>query len=187
MPGRPAHADPGLRPAAFVDRDGVLNARPPDSVRYVLSPDALHVLPHAAEGLRSLRDRGFAIVVISNQRGVGAGLMTQADLEAVHAKLVAELGRQGATLDRLEVCPHLDGCLCRKPKPGMLLSAAAALGLDLGRSLLIGDDPRDLEAGQAAGVPIRVLLPSDGDLREAVAEALRQVDGDPSRRVGRHE
>lgn len=175
------------RPAAFIDRDGVLNERPPDARRYVLRPEQLRVLPHAAEGLRTLRARGYALVVISNQRGVGAGLMTAADLEAVNGALTAELGRQGATIDRLEVCPHLEGCECRKPKPGMILRAAEALGLDLGRSLLIGDDPRDLEAGQAAGVPVRVLMPSDGDLRTAVAEALRQVDADPSRMVGRHE
>lgn len=182
-------ADAARRPAAFIDRDGVLNARPPDAVRYVLRPDQLRVLPHAAEGLRTLRARGYALVMISNQRGVGTGAMTAADLEAVHERLVAELGRQGATLDRLEHCPHdsTDGCSCRKPRPGMILRARDALGLDLSRSLLIGDDPKDVEAGLAAGVPVRVLMASDGDLRAAVAEALRQVDADPSRRVGRPE
>lgn len=162
----------GLRPAAFIDRDGVLNRRPGKG--YVLRAEDLVVLPHAAEGLRALRARGYAIVVISNQRAVSLGLLTPAELERVNARLVAELGP--GLIDRIEVCPHGDddGCACRKPRPGMLLRAAEALDLDLASSILIGDDPRDLAAGEAAGVPVRELLPTDGDLREAVAAALRR-------------
>jgi D-glycero-D-manno-heptose 1,7-bisphosphate phosphatase len=161
------------RPAAFVDRDGVLNRRP--GAGYVLRAEDLVVLPHAAEGLRRLRDLGYAIVVISNQRAVSLGLLSTDELARVNARLVAELGP--GLVDRIEVCPHgdEDGCACRKPKPGMLLRAAEALGLDVSRSVLIGDDPRDLAAGEAAGVPVRVLLPSDGDLRVAVDEVVRRV------------
>ncbi len=155
----------------------MLNARPPDAVRYVLAPDALRVLPHAAEGLRRLAARGFALVVITNQRGVATGRMTAADLDRIHAALEAALARAGVRLDALEVCPHDDGaCGCRKPAPGMLLRAADRLGLDLARSVLVGDDPRDLEAGRRAGVPLRVLLRSDGDLRAAVARVEALLD-----------
>ncbi len=172
-----------MRPAAFIDRDGVLNFRP--GLGYVTRPEELRVLPHAAAGLRALREAGYAIVVVSNQRGIARGLMTEADLQRVNAKLVDELARGGATVDRLEHCPHDEGtCACRKPRPGMLLRAAEALGLDLGRSLLVGDDPRDLEAAAAAGVPVRVLLPSDGDLRVGVAEALAAVPGGQAKRQG---
>lgn len=174
-----------LRPGAFIDRDGVLNARP--GLGYVTRPEELRVLPHAAAGLRALREAGYAVVVVSNQRGIGRGLMTEADLQRVNARLVDELAAGGATVDRLEHCPHDegDGCACRKPRPGMLLRAAEALGLDLGRSLLVGDDPRDLEAAAAAGVPVRVLLPSDGDLRVGVAQALAAVQAGPARQEGR--
>lgn len=163
------------RPAAFVDRDGVLNRSPGKG--WVLRADDLHVLPHAAEGLRALRALGYAIVVISNQRAVALGTLDPAELEEINRKLVEELARQGATIDRLELCPHddHDGCACRKPRPGMLLRAAEALGLDCARSVLIGDDPRDLQAGEAAGVPVRVLLPRDGDLRLAVDEVRRRT------------
>lgn len=163
------------RPAAFVDRDGVLNRRP--GAGYVLRADDLHVLPHAAEGLRALRALGYAIVVITNQRAVALGRLAPDELTRIHARLERELAAGGATIDRLEHCPHddSDGCACRKPKPGMILRAAAALCLDVSRSVLIGDDPRDLAAGEAAGVPVRVLLPSDGDLRVAVDEVRRRT------------
>lgn len=166
---------PGRRPAAFVDRDGVLNRRP--GAGYVLRAEDLHVLPHAAEGLRALRALGYAIVVVSNQRGVALGQLTHDELARINARLLDELSRGGATVDRVECCPHdgADGCPCRKPKPGMILRAAQALGLDVSRSVLIGDDPRDLAAGEAAGVPVRVLLPSDGDLRAAVDEVRRRA------------
>jgi D-glycero-D-manno-heptose 1,7-bisphosphate phosphatase len=165
-----------LRAAAFVDRDGVLN-RSPGHGAWVLGVDDLHVLPHAAEGLRGLRALGYAIVVVSNQRAIALGTLTEAELARINHKLVDELARQGATIDRLEHCPHddPDGCACRKPRPGMILRAAAALGLDPARSVLIGDDPRDLQAGEAAGVPVRVLLPRDGDLRVAVDEVRRRT------------
>jgi D-glycero-D-manno-heptose 1,7-bisphosphate phosphatase len=153
----------------------VLNKRP--GKEWVLTPEQLHVLPHAAEGLRELRALGYVIVVVTNQRSVALGRLTEETLARIHARLVAVLGEQGATIDRIEHCPHddPDGCACRKPRPGMLLRAAQALELDLARSVLIGDDPRDLAAGEAAGVPVRVLLPSDGDLRVAVAEVRRRV------------
>ncbi len=134
-----------------------------------MRPDDLEVLPHAAAGLRLLRERGYVIVVVTNQKGVGKALMTEADLARIHARLASDLAREGATLDRIEHCPHLEGCTCRKPAPGMLLRAARDLGLDLSRSVLIGDDPRDIGAARAAGVPLRILMPSDGDLRAAVA------------------
>lgn len=153
----------------------MLNRRPGKG--WVLTPEDLVVLPHAAEGLRELRAMGYAIVVVTNQRSVALGRLSEETLARIHARLEAVLGEAGATIDRIEHCPHddPDGCACRKPRPGMLLRAAEALGLDLARSVLIGDDPRDLAAGEAAGVPVRVLLPSDGDLRVAVAEVARAV------------
>lgn len=156
-------------PAAFVDRDGVLNHRIPGDT-YVTHPDALRVLPHAAEGVRELARRGYAVVVVTNQRGVGRGMMSLADLEAVHRKLEEELAAGGARLTGIYACPHDDvaRCECRKPRPGLILRAARELSLDLSRSLVVGDSPRDLEAGAAAGVPLLLSIASDGDLREVL-------------------
>lgn len=158
-----------MRPAAFLDRDGVLNHRIPGDT-YVTRPEELRVLPHAAEGVRELARRGYLTVVVTNQRGVGRGLMSLADLEAVHARLRAELAAGGARLDGIYACPHDRdaGCECRKPRPGLLLRAARELGIDLARSLLVGDSERDLEAGRAAGVPLLFRIESDGDLRAAL-------------------
>jgi histidinol-phosphate phosphatase family protein len=156
------------KPAAFLDRDGVLNHRIVDG--YVTCPEELQVLPHAAEAIRVLRERGYAIVVVTNQRGIARGLMTDADLERVHTALRERLAAQGAELDAIYRCPHgdQDGCTCRKPAPGMLLAAAEELDLDLSRSVLVGDSETDIAAGQAAGVPVTVLIESDGDVRAAL-------------------
>lgn len=159
------------QPAAFLDRDGVLNHRIPGDT-YVTRPEELVVLPHAAEGVRELARRGYLTVVVTNQRGVGRGLMSLDDLEAVHQRLHRELSRGGARLDAIYACPHDRdaGCACRKPRPGLLLQAARELDLDLSRSLLVGDSDHDLEAGRAAGVPLLFQIESDGDLRAVLGQ-----------------
>jgi len=161
-----------VRPAAFLDRDGVLNHRIPGDT-YVTRPEELEVLPHVAEAAQRLARAGYALVVVTNQRGVARGFMSLADVERIHAKLAAAFAAAGAPLSGVYVCPHDrdEGCGCRKPAPGMLLQARDELGLDLERSLLIGDSESDLAAAEAAGVPVRVLMESDGDLREALDRA----------------
>ena len=158
----------GSRPAAFLDRDGVLNHRIIDG--YVTSPAELEMLPHVAEAARRLRAAGYALVVVTNQRGIARGLMSAKDVEAVNAELAAHFEQAGAPLAGIYVCPHERdvGCLCRKPAPGMLLQAARELDLDLSASLLIGDSESDLGAAEAAGVPRRFLIESDADLRQAL-------------------
>ncbi len=153
-------------PAAFLDRDGVLNVRLPGDT-YVTRPEELELLPHAAEGARQLHERGYLLVVITNQRGVSRGFMSEADLAAVHDRLRRLLAEAGAPLAGIYHCPHGDqhACRCRKPLPGLIERAAAEHDLDLPRSVLIGDSPRDAQAGQAAGVGLNLLIPSNGDLR----------------------
>jgi D-glycero-D-manno-heptose 1,7-bisphosphate phosphatase len=141
---------PKLRPAVFLDRDGVLNAPcvvggrpfPPASV------DALRVLPGAREAVLRLRSAGFAIVVVTNQPDVARGTQTQEAVEAINAALAAQI-----SIDAFKVCYHddADECSCRKPKPGLLEQAAADMRLDLSRSFMIGDRWRDIEAGRRAG------------------------------------
>jgi D-glycero-D-manno-heptose 1,7-bisphosphate phosphatase len=138
------------RPAVFLDRDGVLNVatirdgrpHPPTSAAEVA------ILPGVPEALAALRDAGYAIVVVTNQPDVARGTRTRASIEAIHARLRAEL-----PVDAIYCCFHDDGdeCACRKPRPGLLLEAARQLSLDLAASFMVGDRWRDTEAGAAVG------------------------------------
>ena len=118
------------------------------------SPDEFVWLAGAREGVLRLNDEGWLVLVVTNQRGIARGLMTTADLEAIHARAQRELHEIGAHVDAFYFCPHgdADACACRKPEPGMLLRAAADWNLDLAASFLVGDDERDLEAARRAGV-----------------------------------
>ena len=138
------------RRAVFLDRDGVINAasvrdgrpHPPDTL------DVLEVLPGVADALASLRAAGFRLVVVTNQPDVARGTQRREVVDAMHARLAAEL-----PIDEFRVCAHddRDGCACRKPKPGLLESAAREAGLSLGASYMVGDRWRDVEAGRRAG------------------------------------
>lgn len=141
------------RPAIFIDRDGVINRRLPGD--YVRSWEQFHFLWGARAGLRLLREAGYALIVITNQRGIGRGLMSEADLAIVHEKMQAELARAGAGVDAIFHCPHdlAAGCDCRKPRPGLIERARERFALDLARSWVVGDSLSDLEAGRAVGVP----------------------------------
>lgn len=149
--------------AVFLDRDGVLNRKQPPST-YVTTPDELEVLPGVGAAVRRLNEANYLCIVVTNQRGIGRGLMTASDLEAVHAKLIAELAADGAALDGIRHCPHdhlntseIDGngaepCRCRKPAPGMILDAMSDHGIDRSGSILIGDSQSDIEAASSAGI-----------------------------------
>lgn len=146
------------RPAVFFDRDGVVNVSPGEG--YVLDWRGFEFSPGIFEATRLCRDRGYALVVVTSQQGVGKGLMSQADLDFIHAHMQDTLRSQGAPFDAIEACTHLSGtCTCRKPSPEMILRAAAELDIDLSRSWLIGDHDRDIQMAINAGVPhtIRVL------------------------------
>jgi D-glycero-D-manno-heptose 1,7-bisphosphate phosphatase len=142
-----------MRPAIFFDRDGVLI----EDSHYVGSVAEVRLIPGAADAVRKARAAGFAAVVVTNQSGVARGMFAEEVVHQVNRHIEAETG---VVFDRWEYCPHhTDGviaefareCDCRKPKPGMLLRAAAALGVDLARSWMIGDRASDLDAGFAAG------------------------------------
>lgn len=116
--------------------------------------DEFRPLPGAIEGMARLAACGFALVVVSNQRGVARGLVQENVLREIERELQAALRRHGAEIVGFHYCPHdLDDprCECRKPKPGMLLAAAREHGLDLARSWMVGDSDSDVEAGEAAG------------------------------------
>ncbi len=142
------------QPAVILDRDGVLNERPPKA-HYVRAWDEFKWLPGAQEALRLLKQAGYRVVVISNQAGIARGAMTEADLSRLHERMTTEVVQAGGRLDAIYYCPHGwdEGCECRKPKPGMLFQAQRDLHLDLSRTFFLGDDERDAEAAAAAGCP----------------------------------
>jgi histidinol-phosphate phosphatase family protein len=156
------------RPAVILDRDGVLNRRPPRA-QYVRRPEEFEWLPGAREALALLKESGYTVIVVSNQAGVARGVMSAVDLEAVHERMRAEAAESGGSVDRIYCCPHDwdDGCDCRKPAPGMLLQAQRDFDLDLTRTPFIGDDERDRQAADAAGCP-SVLVSECLPLLEAV-------------------
>ncbi|MDB6107879.1 MAG: family hydrolase [Gammaproteobacteria bacterium] len=139
-----------MRPAVFLDRDGVLNRaavrngtpHPPASLQ------DLQILPGVAQALSALKASGYVLVVVTNQPDVARGTATRESVEDIHHRLRSEL-----RLDAILTCFHdnADDCECRKPKPGLLLRAARDFDLDLASSFMIGDRWRDVEAGERAG------------------------------------
>jgi D-glycero-D-manno-heptose 1,7-bisphosphate phosphatase len=138
--------------AIFLDRDGVLNVRPPEH-DYVRSAADFRWLPGAADGAARLGRSGYVLAVVSNQRGVARGLLTWDVLEEIERLIQSELVHRGARIEAFRYCPHdlNEGCSCRKPNPGMILSLADELELDVARSWTIGDSVSDMTAGRAAG------------------------------------
>jgi D-glycero-D-manno-heptose 1,7-bisphosphate phosphatase len=137
----------------FLDRDGVINVNIPRG--YVTSPSILKILPGAASAIKRLNDVNIPVIVISNQQGVGKGLMTAEQLEEVDQALHSEIGASdGAIVARSYYCTHLssEDCECRKPKGGQLRNAALEFGLELSQSAFVGDTPTDIQAGRDAGV-----------------------------------
>jgi histidinol-phosphate phosphatase family protein len=142
----------GRRPAVLLDRDGTVVR----DVPYNADPAAVVLEPDAGRAIGWMRDAGFEVVVVSNQSAVARGLCSEADVRAVNERVQSLLQAEGAGVDAFYFCPHHpergDACDCRKPEPGLLLRAARERGLDLGKSFLVGDSERDLEAGRRAGV-----------------------------------
>lgn len=130
------------RPAVFLDRDGTLISDP----GYLSDPAQVALLPGVAAALRTLVSDGFALVVITNQSGIGRGLYSQSDFIAVQAELERQLELEGVRLDLVLHCPHMAdaGCQCRKPGTALYREATARLDIDLSRSWFIGDRPGDL-------------------------------------------
>ena len=141
-------------PAVILDRDGVLNSRPPRA-QYVTRWEDFQWLPGVKEALSVLSQAGYRIIVVSNQAGIGRGVMTEAALDDIHTRMKAEALEAGGRIDAIYYCPHdwEEGCECRKPKPGMLFQSQRDFNLDLTRTVFVGDDERDAQAAEAAGCP----------------------------------
>jgi D-glycero-D-manno-heptose 1,7-bisphosphate phosphatase len=141
------------RPAVFLDRDGTLM----EDTGYPSRPEDVRVYPGAAEALLRFQQAGFALVIVTNQSGIGRGYFSVEDYERVHAELLRQL--HPARIDAAYFAPEAPGepSHRRKPEPGMVFEAARDLGLDLSRSFLVGDKPDDIGCAVAAGVrPVQV-------------------------------
>ena len=173
--GAAASGGEGRRPAVFLDRDGVLNeAEVRDGKPFPPgSPDDVVVIPGMAEACDRLGRAGLVRVVVTNQPDVARGRQSMTGVAAINSVL-----RHQVDVDAVYVCPHDndDGCACRKPKPGLLLSAAADLSLDLSRSFMVGDRWSDIAAGREAGCRTVYI---DRGYREKQADRPDHVVSDP--------
>ena len=167
-----------LKPAAFFDRDGVINR----DHGYVGSPERFDLIEGAARALRLCRDAGYLVFVITNQAGVAHGHYEEGDVQKLHDHMRALLAADGAEIDDIRYCPHHPDakrpayrrvCSCRKPGPGMILDLAKSWPIDLARSFLIGDRESDLEAAKRA--QMRGFLYRDGPLDLFVADVLSRM------------
>jgi D-glycero-D-manno-heptose 1,7-bisphosphate phosphatase len=170
------------RQAVFLDRDGTITREG----EWIKHPSALELVPGAGAAIARLSGAGYVVVMFTNQSAVARGLITEAQLEVIHARLAELLAAEGAHLDAIYSCPHhpTEGvgpyrveCDCRKPKPGLVLRAAAEMNLDLRRSWCVGDMERDLAAGAAAGLP-GILVATGKGVEE---EARMRAAGHPPR------
>lgn len=153
----------------ILDRDGVLNCEAHGG-GYILGPEEFCWMPGALEALALLRRAGVYVSVATNQSGVGRGLMTLAQLEAVHERMRADAAREGGALGAVLFCPHApdDGCACRKPAPGLIREALSRSGFIAAESLVVGDDFRDLDSAVRAGVKAALVRTGKGRQTEAL-------------------
>ncbi len=137
--------------AVFLDRDGLINRKLEND--YVKSWDEFCFLPGVFEAIRIIKEKGYLVIVVTNQRGIAKGLMTKKDLEEIHRRMLKELKKYGVHVDDIFYCPHdiSDNCNCRKPKPGMLIQAQKKWDVDFNHSYVIGDSQSDIEASERVG------------------------------------
>ncbi|HKW34939.1 MAG TPA: HAD family hydrolase [Candidatus Acidoferrum sp.] len=168
-----------MKKAAFLDRDGVINQKAPDG-EYVTRWEDFRLLPGAIEGIAQLNRAGFSVIIVTNQRCVARGLLTEEELGALHQRMTDELARGGATIDAVYYCPHElePPCRCRKPEPGMLLEASQSRNLDLAGSWMIGDSDCDIQAGKNAGCRTARLSDKDFLATKSKNEGATTVEAD---------
>lgn len=172
-----------------LDRDGVINA---DSDRFIKTPDEWRALPGSLEAIATLNQRGYHVVVATNQSGIGRGLFDMAGFNAINDKMTRQLAQVGGRIDAIFYCPHAAdaGCSCRKPQPGMLREIGRRFNSDLKGVPVVGDALRDLQAAHAVGAwPILVttgkgkltlkqgMLPEGTLVLDDLAAVARQLTG----------
>ena len=169
------------RPAAFLDRDGTIV----QEAHYLADPEAVVLVPGAADAIRSLQEAGYAVVVVTNQSGIGRGLYRLEDYRAVATRIDALLAAEGVAVEGTYFCPHhpleADPCDCRKPNTGMYEAAARDLGLDVTDSFYVGDKITDVQPAQTLGGRGILVRTGYGREHEAdVPDGVAVVDDLPS-------
>lgn len=146
--------------AILFDRDETLNFDP----GYISDPDLIRIKPGVIEGLQMLRDAGYVFFILTNQSGVGRGLISEEQLESVHKRLLDILSKSQIEIKKIYYCPHTDddNCSCRKPQAGMILSAIQEFSLNPEECFLIGDRLRDIIPGEGLGIPGVLVYGSPG-------------------------
>lgn len=163
--------------AVFIDRDGTINK----TNGFITKPEDFELIPGVAEAIKKINKSGFLAIVVTNQPVIARGDCTFEELSLIHAKMETELGKEGAFIDGLYFCPHHTdkgfpgerpeykcNCECRKPKPGLILQAAADFNIDISQSYMVGDGKNDVEAGKAAGCKHSVLISNSYTLQDFV-------------------
>jgi D-glycero-D-manno-heptose 1,7-bisphosphate phosphatase len=155
----------------FLDRDGVIDKAPPLG-EWVLRWEEFEFADGALAALRRLRERGFTVVVVTNQSCVGRGLVTRDVVDDINSRMCESVAAAGGEISGVYCCPHTeaDGCACRKPKPGLIDRAARELSLSPDRAFLIGDTERDIGAGAARGCTT-ILVAQAGDAKPTATRA----------------
>lgn len=174
------------RPVIFLDRDGVINRKMPEG-NYVKDWSEFSFLPGVLKAIRVLKENGFLIAVITNQRGVAVGVIAEKKLKDIHERMVNEIRRYGGDIDAIYFCPHdiSDGCICRKPEPGMILRAIkdfrdCNMEVDLERSYVVGDSEKDILSAKALGIKsikIGEYLPEADINKKNLLEAVETIIG----------
>jgi D-glycero-D-manno-heptose 1,7-bisphosphate phosphatase len=157
--------------AVFLDRDGVINVKAPEG-EHVTSWERFEFLPGALKGLRLLAEAGRPVVIVTNQRGIARGHMSEADLADIHARMSAAVAEAGGRIDAIYHCPHEGGCECRKPGTALFERAARDLDLDLEASAVVGDRAHDMDAAARIGA-LRVLV---GGVSEAMPPVAHRAE-----------
>lgn len=147
---------------AILDRDGVLNRESESG--WLSDPGQWEWETGSLEALQLLARAGVEMSIVSNQSGIGRGVVSREDVDRIHEWLRAEVTAAGVTLSGIYICPHApeEGCQCRKPEPGLIQQAIDKSGVSPEHTMLIGDDQRDLEAGQSAGVAVALVRTGKG-------------------------
>lgn len=170
------------RPAIFLDRDGTISKE----VNLLKSPEQLELIEGAAKAIKLINKSDYLAVIVTNQPVIARNLCSIDELDFIHAKLETMLGKEGAYVNAIYYCPHhpdkgypeerpeykID-CLCRKPKPGMLLQAAKDWNIDIANSYMIGDTTRDFEAGRNAGCKESIMIETNKP--NALLDAVREI------------
>ncbi len=147
-----------MRKALFLDRDGVVNIEK----NYLHKIEEFEFVEGIVEVCRAYAEKGYVIIIVTNQSGIARGMYTEADFQLLSRWMVDHFASLGITIEHIYHCPHheeISGpCECRKPSPGMFLEAQRDFGIDMAASVMIGDNERDIEAAQRAGVGTNILL-----------------------------